>query len=53
MLDREKGEGQISGVSVCRGAPRISHLLFADDCIIFGKASVDEGYRVLKVFGRL
>ena len=27
MLNREEGEGQISGVSVCRGAPRISHLL--------------------------
>ena len=25
MLNREEGEGQISGVSVCRGAPRISH----------------------------
>ena len=25
MLNREEGKGQISGVSVCRGAPRISH----------------------------
>ena len=49
MLKREESKGLISGVSVCRGAPRISHLLFVDDCIIFGKASVDEGYRVLKV----
>ena len=39
----------ISGVSVCRGAPQISHLLFVDDCIIFGKASVGEGNRVFKV----
>ena len=49
MLRREESEGLISGVSVCGGAPRISHLLFADDCIIFGKVSVDEGNRVLKV----
>ena len=49
MLRREESEGLINGVSVCREAPRISHLLFADDCIIFGKASVDEGNRVLKV----
>ena len=42
-------EGLISGISVCRGAPRISHLLFADNCIIFEEASVREGNWVLKV----
>ena len=42
-------EGLISGISVCRGAPRISHLLFANDCIIFCEASSREGNRVLKV----
>lgn len=31
----------ISGISICRGAPSISHLLFADDCFLFFKA--DEG----------
>ena len=49
MLRKEECEGMISGVSVCRGAPRISHLLFANDCIIFGKANVGEGNRVFKV----
>lgn len=49
MLRKEEGEGQISGILVCKGAPRISHLLFADDCIIFGRENVDEGNRVLKV----
>ena len=39
----------ISGILVCRGAPRISHLLFANDYIIFDEASVKEGNRVLKV----
>ena len=48
MLIKEESEGLISGVSVCRGASRISHLLFTDDCIIFGGASVDERNRVLK-----
>ena len=37
MLRRDEREGLISGISVCRGAPKISHLLFADDCIIFGE----------------
>lgn len=49
MLRKEESEGMINGVSVYRGAPQISHLLFADDCIIFGKASIDEGNRVLEV----
>lgn len=49
MLRKEKGEGLIRGILVCRGAPQISHLLFADDCIIFRKACVEEGNRVLKV----
>ena len=49
MLRRDEREGLISGISVCREAPRISHLLFANDCIIFCEASSREGNRVLKV----
>lgn len=48
-LRKEESEGMISGVSVCKGALQISHLLFADDYIIFGKASIDEGNKVRKV----
>ena len=32
-----------------RGAPRVSHLLFADDCIVFCKASTEEGVKVIKI----
>ena len=49
MLQRDERKGLISGISVCRGAPRISSLLFANDCIIFCEASSREGNRVLKV----
>ena len=49
MLKKEEAVGNIKGVAVCRGAPRISHLLFADDSIIFYRATVEEGSRVLKV----
>lgn len=28
----------ISGPSICRGAPPMSHLLFVDDCFLFFKA---------------
>lgn len=49
MLRDEVGMGKIKGISVCRGAPQISHLLFADDCIIFCRATMDEANRVSKV----
>ena len=49
MLQRDEREGLISGISMCRGAPKISHLLFANNYIIFGEASVREGNRFLKV----
>ena len=49
MLKRKEREGNIKGVSVCRGAPQLSHLLFVDDSIIFCRARIDVGLRVMKV----
>ncbi|KAA3474381.1 reverse transcriptase [Gossypium australe] len=40
-------EGELGGVKVSRRGPKISHLLFVDDCIISGEAS-DRGANVLK-----
>ena len=49
MLKKEESNGYIKGVAVCRGAPRISHLLFADDSIVFCRASFEEARWVMKV----
>ena len=49
MLRKEEEHGNIRGISVCRGAPQISHLFFADDSIVFCRENVEEGRRILKV----
>ena len=49
MLKREERVGHTKGVAVGRGALRISHLLFADDSIVFCRATVEECDRVIKV----
>lgn len=51
MFRKEEREGRIQGISVCSTAPWISHLMFADDCIIFRNATGEEGARVLKILG--
>lgn len=33
---------EVFGIRICRGAPNINHLLFADDSVIFYEAKVDE-----------
>ena len=49
MLRKEEVQGNIQGISVSGGAPQISHLLFVDDSIVFCRATVEEGRKILKV----
>lgn len=42
MLNKECMKGDIQGLVVCKGAPAISHLLFADDCFVFFRANEKE-----------
>ncbi|XP_057248279.1 uncharacterized protein LOC125493714 [Beta vulgaris subsp. vulgaris] len=42
LLSKAAGDGLIHGARVCRSAPRISHLFFADDSILFTRATLQE-----------
>ena len=42
--------GSIKGVAVCHGAPRICHLFFADDSLIFCQATLEECQVLQQVF---
>lgn len=46
MIHRQTMQGGIHGITVARGAPNISHLLFADDSFIFFQANEKECFMV-------
>lgn len=41
-INKANRDGSLHGSKVCRFAPEISHLLFANDCILFCRASQQE-----------
>ena len=47
LINRVVWNQLLTGISICKGCPRVTHLLFADDSILFYKASVEES-QVLK-----
>jgi hypothetical protein len=42
-----ESHGEIHGIKVCRGAPILTHLLFADVCFLFCRAEEREATTLL------
>lgn len=49
LLRLAKQEGILSGVKASRSGPIISHLLFVDNCTLFGEASLQEVQRLKSI----
>ncbi|GAU31848.1 hypothetical protein TSUD_114590 [Trifolium subterraneum] len=49
LIHQVVGRGDLHGVRICRGAPEVSHLLFADDCFLFCRANVAEVNELMRI----
>ncbi|XP_075665198.1 uncharacterized protein LOC142634829 [Castanea sativa] len=49
LISKAASNGDIRGVSICRNGPKLTHLLFADDSLIFCTATENECQTLLNI----
>ena len=49
LISKAAFDGDIWGYSICRAGPRISHLFFADDCLLFYRATPTECAHIQRI----
>ncbi|XP_024171787.1 uncharacterized protein LOC112177760 [Rosa chinensis] len=50
LLQQKQAAGLLPGIEVCNEAPSVNHLLFADDSMLYGQASLEDCFQILEVF---
>ncbi|CAM8999905.1 unnamed protein product [Rhodiola kirilowii] len=48
-IEARNREGALRGISICQGGPKISHLFFADDCMIYLRANTSDFVMLKKI----
>jgi len=49
LLKRAEVKGDIHRIKVCRGAPLLTHLLFAYNCFLFCRATIRESVKIKEI----
>ena len=47
LLHKAEVNGEINGVAICHNGPRISHLFFTDDSVVFCRAREEECQKII------
>ena len=49
MIKKAERSGEIHGYSLCRQGPKLTHMFFADDSLLFCRATMKECGKVLEI----
>ena len=49
MIHKATERGEIQGVSICHNGPKLTHLFFADDSLLFCRATTHDCQKVLEI----
>ena len=52
LLEHEVERNHIVGVSLCKNGPKISHLFFADNSLVFCRARVGDVEKIQEILGK-
>ena len=49
ILNQASESGDIHGFSICRNGPKLTHLFFADDCLLFCRSTLEECEKIQQI----